>query len=544
MLNPIKYLTTSEPLSLNKGNFYFGTGDDGKGPSDSTGYYNGFPPSVGGYIIYLYKDGAPGSLSYHNAPTDNDLISFTNSLSGTSYTTVEECLSYFSSQDNMVVFNKNYESIVTDGLILNLDAGFVSSYPRTGTTWTDLSGSGNTGTLFNGPTYNSDNGGSIVFDGVDDYCDATLNNRSTIANTVEMYVRWRSGSNGMFVGFNIYDIWTSLGNLGFNTGVSDVYGISSSRVTELNLRGTNQNNWHHYVFIFTNQVQNNKIYIDGNEEILSQQRGATNLTSNRVFPTSVRFAGWLSSTGFLLNGDYLYARIYNRELTSEEVLQNYYAGLQRFIPTDGLVLSLDAQNTNTTTNITYDTSGNNNNGTLLNGVQYVSDGNGSWSFDGVDDYISFPQGTFDLTNRSFSLEAIVKWDGNATGTFFSHFSTPVGTQTSIHWRIYTTGTLRFDFYASAIDIPSAISPNTWYHLVITYNYSSDVCTAYINGTMRLSNNAGPYIGSTNLSNTSIGKWMNTEYFGGKVSHFMMYDRILNSEEVTIMYNSVKSTYTI
>jgi hypothetical protein len=60
-------------------------------------------------------------------------------------------------------------NIVTDGLVLYLDAANQKSYPGTGTTWNDLSGNGNNGTLVNGPTFNSDNNGSIVFDGVDDY---------------------------------------------------------------------------------------------------------------------------------------------------------------------------------------------------------------------------------------------------------------------------------------------------------------------------------------------------------------------------------------
>ena len=56
-----------------------------------------------------------------------------------------------------------------NGLVLCLDAGNVKSYPGSGTTWTDLSGGGNNGTLTNGPTYSSSNGGVIVFDGTDDY---------------------------------------------------------------------------------------------------------------------------------------------------------------------------------------------------------------------------------------------------------------------------------------------------------------------------------------------------------------------------------------
>lgn len=51
-------------------------------------------------------------------------------------------------------------------LLLWLDAEQPGSYPETGTTWTDLSGNGNNGTLTNGPTYSS---GSIVFDGVNDF---------------------------------------------------------------------------------------------------------------------------------------------------------------------------------------------------------------------------------------------------------------------------------------------------------------------------------------------------------------------------------------
>jgi len=67
---------------------------------------------------------------------------------------------------------QDYYNIVTRGLVLNLDASAPSSYPGSGTTWNDLSTQTNSGSLTNGPTFNSTNGGSIVFDGTDDY--ATL----------------------------------------------------------------------------------------------------------------------------------------------------------------------------------------------------------------------------------------------------------------------------------------------------------------------------------------------------------------------------------
>jgi hypothetical protein len=58
--------------------------------------------------------------------------------------------------------------IVRDGLVLYLDAANTKSYHGSGTTWSDLCGNGNDGTLINEPTFDSGNLGSIQFDGADD----------------------------------------------------------------------------------------------------------------------------------------------------------------------------------------------------------------------------------------------------------------------------------------------------------------------------------------------------------------------------------------
>ena len=81
--------------------------------------------------------------------------------------------------------------IVTDGLVLCLDAASRKSYPGSGTTWFDRSGNGNNGTLTNGPTFSSDNGGSIVFDGTNDYvnCGTTLGNFGTSNFTINFFFK-------------------------------------------------------------------------------------------------------------------------------------------------------------------------------------------------------------------------------------------------------------------------------------------------------------------------------------------------------------------
>ena len=80
--------------------------------------------------------------------------------------------------------------IVTSGLVLCLDAGNIKSYPGIGTAWTDLSGRGGIGTLTNGPTYNSANGGSFSFDGIDDYVSSVSN--LTLANNFSVSLWLRS----------------------------------------------------------------------------------------------------------------------------------------------------------------------------------------------------------------------------------------------------------------------------------------------------------------------------------------------------------------
>lgn len=216
-------------------------------------------------------------------------------------------------------------NVVTNGLISNLDVANLLSYPGNGTSWNDLTGNNNNGVLYNGPTYQTYNLGALLFDGTNDYCEVTFNNRSSTVNTIEMFFRWRSGSGGMFLGFSSYDIWTNESCLGFNTGAGDLYGINSNKVSELNLTGTSNSNIHHYVFIFSNQIINNKIYIDTELQTLSQIRNTTDLNANRSFTSTFKLSGWMNGTGYSINGDYFNVKVYNREISQLEIIQNFNA---------------------------------------------------------------------------------------------------------------------------------------------------------------------------------------------------------------------------
>lgn len=217
--------------------------------------------------------------------------------------------------------------IVTSGLVLALDAANTKSYPGSGTTWTDLSGRAANGTLTNGPTYSSDKGGSIIFDGVDDYCDITSTSfGSATVLTIDCSVKWVAGTARMFLGFTTYDVWTSGGTLGYNNGASNVVGISAATVTSLGLVG----NWHHYTFIMNSSglLSTNKIYIDGVDQgtltaVVNADGAIPGLNNN------LRLCSW-NNGGFYGNMQYSNIKVYNRQLTSDEIKQNFNAVRGRF----------------------------------------------------------------------------------------------------------------------------------------------------------------------------------------------------------------------
>jgi len=169
MPNAIKYNTSSENLALKRGNFWIGTGDVGKGLTSGTGFYNGTTPPVGGYTIYVNK--ASEGPQIYTAANDSGLITLTNIIAGTSYSTAAQCLDYFAGQSDKMVFNSDYPAIVTNGLSVNLDATSVLSYPNTGTTWYDLSSfNNNAGLGIGSPTFTTFGGKrTILFNNPNKY---------------------------------------------------------------------------------------------------------------------------------------------------------------------------------------------------------------------------------------------------------------------------------------------------------------------------------------------------------------------------------------
>ena len=534
MANVIRFSSSNYSGSIKIGNAVIGVSDlVNYAPTSETGFYTALIPSSG-YTIYASKSLGPAIYVPSN---DSELISLTNYIAGTNFTTTGSAFNWYTTQSNVIVTNKAYPDIVTDGLVVLTDAGFIPSYPTTASTWYDLSGVNNSGSLINGPAFNSN--GWINFDGSDDYANFPFNGRSSTANTVEMLVRWRSSNNGMFIGFTSYDIYTVFGSLGFNTAAGDVYGISSARVSELGLIGTSSSNWKYYTFVFTSQVQNNKIYINTNQETLSQQLGTTNLTATRSFPATFRLSGWNNDTNYPLPADYASVKIYNRELTQSEILQNYY---QAPIVTDGLTFAVDASNLVSYENgstTTYSLTGSNS-GSLINGTGFSKGNGGTWVFDGTNDRINSNYGA---TLNDFTVCVWFRDDGSG------QFGRVVDKNFQTGFWLGRNGNTANSWGGGILeDTPPygrflTLTDGQWHFLVSTR--SGTTHTLYGDG---ITNTTSGTVSSSALSSTTLALGSvsdaTTSPFKGNIAICYLYNRALTPSEILQNFNAQRSQFGI
>jgi hypothetical protein len=211
-----------------------------------------------------------------------------------------------------------------NGLILYYDAENAASYSG-GNTIYDISGNANSGTITLGyapatvPSLGSNK--VIRFPATQNTkIDFNANELTSTTITVEMWTIAYSFASGMFFGWNIHDVWTQGGTLGYNTGQGDVYGISAARIRALNVTGR----WAHYVFVMNvGDYRLNKIYVNGTSETLSQQY-TQQLGSNSNFNNGVgRIGGWRLDNNYQQVMDLGVFKIYNRELTQAEITTNY-----------------------------------------------------------------------------------------------------------------------------------------------------------------------------------------------------------------------------
>ena len=213
-------------------------------------------------------------------------------------------------------------SIVKDGMVLCLDAGNRKSFVSGSSTWFDLTGNNYSGSLFNGPTFNSDNGGSIVFDGVNDYVSINYSaNPSDI--TFELIVKPLNISTGSIKAFLAKYDGSTFFYIGLQSSDSSIYREGNGGFIDSNVIPPNTSSF--YSITVINSVGSRAIYINGD---LKNGSGVT------VVPANVGGGLYIGTLfpGSTIRGAFaLYSlKVYNRMLSRSEILQNYNATKGRF----------------------------------------------------------------------------------------------------------------------------------------------------------------------------------------------------------------------
>ena len=208
----------------------------------------------------------------------------------------------------------------TDGLVVHLDAANTRSYPGSGNTVYDLSGSGNTSALTNGPTYLSSNLGAFVLDGSNDYIlvnsQANILSKTAYTKIAYIYISNFSTVNniisGGFSGQHAFWMFgTDKLNAGHNGAWNTVVGATSLSL----------NTWYFAAVTYSNST-GWKLYLNGREDGTSAD--TTTFTGNQEisigsYSTANNFTGRIASV-----------QVYNRALTATEIFQNYHATKGRY----------------------------------------------------------------------------------------------------------------------------------------------------------------------------------------------------------------------
>jgi len=343
MANPIKYSTIPVPYTIGRKNMNIGVGSTGYGPTDGTGFWQGYSVSESGYVIYINK--ASNGPSIYSPSNDSDLIGLAslNSLGGSSITTANEAINWFYDQNDMICVNLDYPLIPTDNLITLLDAGFTASYPRSGNEWYDISQNGNSGNII-GTSFSNLQKGNIVFNGTSDYVD--VNNGSPVLSNSEytkviwFYTSDFSNPNNLISGGG----GANQGQHAFWLGGTNKLqaGHNGSWNTVITSTSLNLNTWYCGAVTFSSTT-GWKLYLNGILEDTSSNAITFSGEGNV-------FIGSYDTGANLLKGGVSNVMVYDRVLAENEIISLYNSFVNRFvIPTTTTTSTTTTSTTSTTT---------------------------------------------------------------------------------------------------------------------------------------------------------------------------------------------------
>ena len=437
-------------------------------------------------------------------------------------------------------------NIVANGLVLALDPSSLKSYAGTGTSFYDLSGNSNHGTVINGAVYSTSLSGYFNFDGSNDYVNVPHSSSINIAdnftvsfwskqktNTAQVPLsKYQSGVRGWVF---VYNNTANLMSFDGRNQTADGYKNAESSVpAPLGV-------WNHYTGVKSGV--NMIIYQNGVATGSTTWSSAGDMTT-----TSNLTVGSLNGT-FPSACDVGQILYYNRVLTDDEIMQNYDATKNKYnyqppVITDGLVLNLDAG-----TALSYDGSGTNWYDTSGSGYILGARNSPTFTGTGISSYF-----TLNGSNQDFYLAS---YTPTFTEMTFNLWVWRNGAQNGFAGLVISRGNASGFFYTNQAGSPLTYM---WLGDSNTYNYSSGLDTAnqtwsmatltltstnvkwYINGILQHTRVNGHT--SSTFSNLYIGSdgGQAGRYYNGRIAMVQLYNRALTNTEILQNFNAMKGRY--
>ena len=332
----VKYSTSPINNTIKTNSIVLGNGTGDYGPTESSGFWSKITPPMKGYVIYTVSEARP-EPSIVVAYNDEEAIHIATYCGGTNIATIQDALIYFlTGSTGTTIVNMDFPRVVASDTVVTLDTGFVASYPKGGSIWKDLSGNNNHGIL-SGTTFNLKKGGIFDFNGsnyitIPHTADLSLN--TTTVKTIQVWIKFNEITNDAII-FN--KVSSSYGYDGYSLRLYTGGALRSITIGEstehdgISLSGcVTTGIWYLITFqsVINNTAGSTKVFVNSTQVISTQHGTNTYSESNNLVIGSV--AGASDVGGVNLNGSVSAFYFYNRELSIQEIQQNYNATRSRF----------------------------------------------------------------------------------------------------------------------------------------------------------------------------------------------------------------------
>jgi len=447
--------------------------------------------------------------------------------------------------------------ITTDGLVLHIDSSNTKSYSGSGITIYNMVTGGIAGTLVNGPVSDVAYKKTFILDGTNDNIQMQLPSGIVTGSqiSISLWAKWKStGTTTATIQTLVDNQYQVADNIGFfiqdRPDLGSVLEWTTQPNNAINRRVystqiVGDGSWHHIVG--TNDGTYSRLYVDGYETGTAKTSAGIATTQDML---CIGNWAYVYSSPRYLNGSVSNFKVYNRALSSTEILNDYFSTKNRFFPNEnivrnGLVLNIDASKSNSypgAGNTIYDLSGSGNTGTFVNGPTFSTSNGGSLFFDNVNDYISFGTAS-SVKPTQLTLACFFKINAiNAPNVIVGKENGFSGAAS--YALVVQNGKLNFRIESGGIQDASYTFSNT-----STYNYAVGT---YDGSTMKLYLN-GSLVGTATTSVSIIysdsypllmGYYANAFATNMSIGSLKLYNRALSATEIQQNFNAMRERYNL